>query len=352
MEAYVEASKAMLRRSRRPRRSLEALSIDEAFLDVRGMERVAGPPGRDRGAAPAKSPRTGRASVTVGVASTAVSRQGGQRRGEAYGHSSSRPGASWLSCTPSEASGSGRRAPPLRHRGCGSADSRPSNRSPSSASGSSSRPWAEALGRHLHALAHNFDLLPVHAPPAVPLDGHAARALGAPVAEVAPGARHRARRARGSPRPGRPAQGPMRCGTVMLRLRFDHFTRATLFAHAGRGHRGDQGRPGRGAGAAAGGPADPSRRGRRASAISSSCLSKTHDDAVQLALPLERRKLQRPRRHCRRRPAYKCFGVGRDHAGGPAAGCDERPANAPAARLDAHDAPQRTNLQASRAPPG
>src|SRR5881227_448041 len=44
MSAYAKASKAVFRVFERTAPVVEALSIDEAFLDVRGMERIAGPP--------------------------------------------------------------------------------------------------------------------------------------------------------------------------------------------------------------------------------------------------------------------------------------------------------------------
>jgi DNA polymerase-4 len=70
MSAYVEASEAMFEVFAETSPTVEALSIDEAFLDVAGMERIAGPPAeiavrlrrvlRERVGLP----------VTVGVAST------------------------------------------------------------------------------------------------------------------------------------------------------------------------------------------------------------------------------------------------------------------------------------------
>src|SRR5205814_2318527 len=44
MSAYSEASKAVFRVFERAAPVVEALSIDEAFLDVRGLERISGPP--------------------------------------------------------------------------------------------------------------------------------------------------------------------------------------------------------------------------------------------------------------------------------------------------------------------
>ena len=51
MSAYVEASEAMFEVFAETSPTVEALSIDEAFLDVAGMERIAGP--RLRRGAPA-----------------------------------------------------------------------------------------------------------------------------------------------------------------------------------------------------------------------------------------------------------------------------------------------------------
>ncbi len=72
MAAYTAASKADVRGLRRARRPVvEGLSIDEAFLDVRGMERIAGTPARDRrcGCARAVREQVG-LPITVGVART------------------------------------------------------------------------------------------------------------------------------------------------------------------------------------------------------------------------------------------------------------------------------------------
>ena len=56
MSAYSEASKAMYRVFEDTSPLVEGLSIDEAFLDVRGMERIAGTAGRDRREAEAGRP--------------------------------------------------------------------------------------------------------------------------------------------------------------------------------------------------------------------------------------------------------------------------------------------------------
>src|ERR687898_2166170 len=70
MSAYSEASKAAYRVFDDTSPSVEGLSIDEAFLDVRGMRRIAGATVEIA----ARLPRPGRAEVglpiTVGVART------------------------------------------------------------------------------------------------------------------------------------------------------------------------------------------------------------------------------------------------------------------------------------------
>ena len=79
-------------------------------------------------------------------------------------------------------------------------------------------------GRHLHALAHNRDPRRVESRPPPALDRLAARAR--PLAEVAGG--HRRRPGRLVDRVTRRMRAARRVGrTVVLRLRFDDFTRAT-----------------------------------------------------------------------------------------------------------------------------
>ena len=62
MEAYTEASKAVFAVFEDMAPVVEGISIDEAFLDVRGMERFAGTPRGDRGAAARAGARRGRAA--------------------------------------------------------------------------------------------------------------------------------------------------------------------------------------------------------------------------------------------------------------------------------------------------
>ena len=58
MAAYTEASKALYALFEDTTPAVEGLSIDEAFLDVRGMERIAGHPDGDRSPARAAAPGT------------------------------------------------------------------------------------------------------------------------------------------------------------------------------------------------------------------------------------------------------------------------------------------------------
>ena len=56
-DAYVAASRALFRVFLRTAPLVEGVSLEEAFLDVRGLERIAGVAGVDRGAAAARGPR-------------------------------------------------------------------------------------------------------------------------------------------------------------------------------------------------------------------------------------------------------------------------------------------------------
>ena len=65
------------------RRVVEGLSIDEAFLDVRGLERIAGDAGRDRDPAPARGARARRPADHGRRRADEVPREGRERRREA-----------------------------------------------------------------------------------------------------------------------------------------------------------------------------------------------------------------------------------------------------------------------------
>ena len=143
-----------------------------------------------------------------------------------------------------------------------------------------------ASGRHLHALAHNRDPRPVAA-------GRRRRSMGAQRALGRPQRSHEELdaaldRARG-PRDAAAADGAHRvCRTVTLRLRFGDFTRATRSHTLPRRPRRPRrsSRPARGLLAAA----MPTVRSRGLTLIGVAFGNLERDDAVQLALPLDRRE--------------------------------------------------------------
>jgi len=107
MSAYVEASRALFEVFEDAAPLVEGLSIDEAFLDVRGLERIAGAPVeiarrlrrdvRERVALP----------ISVGVARTKFLAKVASGVAKPDGLSSWRPRTSSASCTGSRSSGSG-----------------------------------------------------------------------------------------------------------------------------------------------------------------------------------------------------------------------------------------------------
>ena len=111
MSAYAEASKAMFRVFEDTTPLVEGLSIDEAFLDVRGLERLSGTPieiaerlrreVRERVGLP----------ITVGVARTKFLAKVASASPNPTACSWSRPIASWRFSTPSPSSDSGASGP-------------------------------------------------------------------------------------------------------------------------------------------------------------------------------------------------------------------------------------------------
>jgi DNA polymerase-4 len=231
ISAYSEASKAVYRVFDDTSPLVEALSIDEAFLDVRGMERIAGTPTeiavrlrRD------VLERVG-LPITVGVARTKFLAKVASGVAKPDGLLVVPPDAelAFLHPLPVERLwGVGRvTADKLRGRGIKSV-------------GQVAELPEEALvfmlgrasGRHLHALAHNRDPRPVHARRRRRSVG-SQRALGrsrpspAEIDTILVGLVDRVtRRLRAAGRIGR---------TVVLRLRFDDYSRATrshTLAHA------------------------------------------------------------------------------------------------------------------------
>jgi DNA polymerase IV len=221
MEAYSEASKAVFRVFEDTTPLVEGLSIDEAFLDVRGLERLSGTPAeiaarlrrdvRERVGLP----------ITVGVARTKFLAKVASAVAKPDGLLVVRPERELEFLHP---------LPVERLWGVGPVTSERLNRLGISTvgqvagfkEGALTTILGRAAGRHLHALAHNRDPRPVE--------------------------RRRRRRSIGSQRAGRPGSAvaidavlvglvdrvtrrmrtARRVGrTVILRLRFDDFTRAT-----------------------------------------------------------------------------------------------------------------------------
>jgi DNA polymerase-4 len=223
MSAYTEASKAAYRVFEDTTPLVEGLSIDEAFLDVRGLRRIAGTPVeiaarlrlavRDRVGLP----------ITVGVARTKFLAKVASGVAKPDGLLLVPPDREleFLHPLPVERLwGVGAvTATKLRSRGIRTVGE--VARLPEAALVAMLGP---AQGRHLHALAHNRDPRPVH-------PGRRRRSIGSQRAlgrsprspdaidAVAIGLVERVtRRMRSAGRVGR---------TVVLRLRFDDFSRAT-----------------------------------------------------------------------------------------------------------------------------
>ena len=221
MEAYSEASKAVFRVFEDTTPLVEGLSIDEAFLDVRGLERLSGTPAEIA----AKLRLDVRARVglpiTVGVARTKFLAKVASGVAKPDGLLVVPPDRELEFLHP---------LPVERLWGVGPVTSERLNRIGISTvgqvagfpEGALTTILGRAAGRHLHALAHNRDPRPVE--------------------------RRRRRRSIGSQRAGRPGSAAAidatlvglvdrvtrrmrtarRVGrTVVLRLRFDDFSRAT-----------------------------------------------------------------------------------------------------------------------------
>ena len=223
MSAYSEASKAVYRVFEDTTPLVEGMSIDEAFLDVRGLRRLSGTPTEIA----VRLRRRRSASGSVCRSRSGWPEPSSSPRWRAAWPSPTacswcRRTASWTSSTRCRSNGSGAsgRSPPASSA-AGDHDRRPGGTVAEAALVSM---LGRAAGRHLHALAHNRDPRPVQVGRRRGSIG-SQRALGR-FAEIARGGRRRRRRA-GRPRHPPDAAAGRVGRTVVLRLRFDDFSRAT-----------------------------------------------------------------------------------------------------------------------------
>jgi len=221
--AYSDASKAVFRVFDDTSPLVQALSIDEAFLDVRGMERSVGTPAeiaarlrlavRERVGLP----------ITVGVARTKFLAKVASGVAKPDGLLVVPPDRelAFLHPLPVEALWGVGPVTARRLRGVGIATVGEVARLPEAVLVSM---LGRAAGRHIHALSHNLDPRPVHVRPrrrsiGSQRAGRRARSARDEIdADVAALVDRVTRRMRTARRVGR---------TVVLRLRFDDFTRAT-----------------------------------------------------------------------------------------------------------------------------
>jgi DNA polymerase-4 len=283
MSAYAEASKAMFRVFEDTSPLVEGLSIDEAFLDVRGMERISGTPAeiavrlrrdvRERVGLP----------VTVGVARTKFLAKVASGVAKPDG----------LLVVPSDRELAFLHPLPVEALwGVGAVTGRKLRSFGITTVGQVARIAEEdlvaflgrATGRQLHALAHNRDPRPLN-------PGRRRRSIGSQralglrryeVAELDPTlvalVDRITRRMRVAGRVGR---------TVVLRLRFGDFSRATR-SHTlaqSTAHTDTILATARGLLAAA----MPELERRGATLVGISVANLENDDALQLALPFDRR---------------------------------------------------------------
>jgi DNA polymerase IV len=221
--AYVEASRAVFEVFAQTSPRVEKLSIDEAFLDVRGLERISGSPEQIAGRLRREVRERVRLPITVGVASTRALAKVASTLAKPDGLLVVPPERELAFLHP---------LPVERLWGVGPATAARLHARAIATVGDAAGAGEGALaailgpaaGRHIHALAHNRDPRPVRA-------GRRRRSIGSQCAlgrwrhtpetldTVLVGLVDRVtRRMRASGRAGR---------TVVLRLRFDDFTRAT-----------------------------------------------------------------------------------------------------------------------------
>jgi DNA polymerase IV len=225
MSAYTQASRAVFEVFRDTTPVVEGLSIDEAFLDVSGLRRIAGPPSSiAAGLRRAVRERVG-LPITVGVARTKFLAKVASGVAKPDG----------LLVVPTDAELEFLHPLPVeRLWGVGKVTSAKLRERRITTVGHVARLGEAALvsllgvgaGRHLHALAHNRDPRPVTVGRRRSSMG-AQRALGRSPRGRTP-AELDAALAGLVDRVARRMRRAGRCGrTVVLRLRFDDFTRAT-----------------------------------------------------------------------------------------------------------------------------
>ena len=223
MEAYSEASRAVFRVFEHTSPLVQALSIDEAFLDVRGLEHISGTPLEIARRLRREVRVQVGLPITVGIARTKFLAKVASGVAKPDGLLLVEPGGelAFLHPLPIERLwGVGRVTAAKLHRGGITTVGQVAELGEKALVATLGR----ASGRHLYALAHNHDPRPVHRRPRRRSIG-AQRALG--------------RRAR-SPeelaasltalvdRVTRRLRSAQRaCRTVVLRLRFEDYTRAT-----------------------------------------------------------------------------------------------------------------------------
>jgi DNA polymerase-4 len=286
-EAYVAASKAVFAVFRDTSPLVEGLSIDEAFLDVRGMERIAGTPveiatrlRRD------VRERVGLA-ITVGVARTKFLAKVASGVAKPDGLLLVPPGGELAFLHP---------LPVHRLWGVGPVTARKLHARGITTVGEVAQVAeatlvgivGRAAGRQLHALAHNRDPRRVQV-------GRRRRSIGG---QRALGRRRRSPQALDAivvglvDRLGRRLRTARRaCRTVVLRLRFDDFSRATRSHTLGEATTQNRTILAAARGLLAGATPDIERRGLTLIGLSLTNLQDA--DAIQLALPLERKPFNR-----------------------------------------------------------
>jgi DNA polymerase-4 len=223
MSAYTRASRAVFEVFRQTTPIVEGLSIDEAFLDVSGLRRIAGPPVQIAAELRAAVRERVGLPITVGVARTKFLAKVASGVAKPDGLLLVPPDAELAFLHP---------LPIERLWGVGRVTSRKLRDRGITTVGHVARIGEPALvsmlgvaaGRHLHALAHNRDPRPVHvgrrrhsigSQHALGRSTRSGQAVDAILASLVDRV---TRRMRAAHRAGR---------TVVLRLRFDDFTRAT-----------------------------------------------------------------------------------------------------------------------------